>query len=29
VPQTPLPTQEEIRLLREVIDPQGSLLPRQ
>jgi len=28
VPVTPLPTDEEIRLLREVIDPRGVLLPR-
>ncbi len=28
VPETPAPTNEEIRLLREVIDPRGVLLPR-
>lgn len=28
VPETPLPTDEEIRLIREVIDPRGVLLPR-
>jgi len=28
VPVTPPPTEEEVRLLREVIDPQGVLLPR-
>jgi len=28
VPETPAPTDEEIRLLREVIDPRGVLLPR-
>ena len=28
VPATPLPTVEEIRLIREVIDPRGVLLPR-
>ena len=29
VPETPLPTDEELRLLREVIDPRGVLLPRE
>ncbi len=28
VPETPPPTDEEIRLLREVVDPKGILLPR-
>ena len=28
VPETPLPTDEEIRLIREVIDPRGLLIPR-
>jgi hypothetical protein len=28
VPETPLPSAEEVRLLREVIDPRGVLLPR-
>lgn len=28
VPETPAPTDEETRLLREVIDPRGVLLPR-
>jgi glutaconate CoA-transferase subunit B len=28
VPETPPPTDEELRLLREVIDPRGVLLPR-
>jgi glutaconate CoA-transferase subunit B len=28
VPQTPEPTDEELRLIREVIDPRGVLLPR-
>jgi glutaconate CoA-transferase subunit B len=29
VPETPPPTDEELRLLREVIDPRGVLLPRE
>lgn len=28
VPETPPPSNEEIRLIREVIDPRGALLPR-
>jgi glutaconate CoA-transferase subunit B len=28
VPETPPPTDEELRLIREVIDPRGMLLPR-
>jgi hypothetical protein len=28
VPETPQPTPEEIRLIREVIDPRGVLLTR-
>ncbi len=28
VPETPLPTEEEVKLIREVIDPRGVLLPR-
>ncbi len=28
VPETPLPTDEEIRIIREVIDPNATLLPR-
>jgi glutaconate CoA-transferase subunit B len=28
VPQTPLPTPEEIRVIREQVDPRGALLPR-
>ena len=28
VPETPPPTDEELRLIREVIDPQGVLIPR-
>lgn len=28
VPETPAPTDEELRLIREVIDPRGVLLPR-
>jgi hypothetical protein len=28
VPEAPLPTQEEIRLIREELDPDALLLPR-
>ena len=28
VPETPAPTDEELRLIREVIDPKGVLIPR-
>lgn len=28
VPETPMPSSEEIRILREVVDPRGVLLPR-
>jgi len=28
VPETPLPTDEELRLIREVIDPRGMLMSR-
>ena len=28
VPETPIPTDEEVRIIREVVDPRGLLLPR-